>query len=97
MASVEVLYTDDAGGQHEAQVDHAWVEGALAEELGLEEPFGYFVAFVPRETARSAEVIAYDADAEEIGRAVDRPPVVGEEPPPLPDRARIDPRQPAVE
>jgi hypothetical protein len=47
----------------------ARVDAALSERMGASEPFGFWVAFVPR-SARHAkfEIVAYDADGGEIGR-----------------------------
>jgi hypothetical protein len=75
---VQVRYRDSDGNWHDAPVDLAQVDRALAERARADTPFGLFVAFVPRSVDRcqggrredcmGLELIAYGAGGSELSR-----------------------------
>lgn len=69
VARVEVIYKDRAGRPTDASVEVTQVAGALAQRMGADRPFGYFVTFIPPAARRQTiEVIAYDAGGRELSR-----------------------------
>jgi hypothetical protein len=81
VARVRVIHKDGKGGWRDAPVEFARVRGALRERVGSAEPFGFFVAFLPRSMRRyyggpgdrasgppAIEVLAYDDGGKQIGR-----------------------------
>jgi hypothetical protein len=64
---VEVLYRDGDGGQHQAPVELAQAPASMLKKFGLSEPFGFWIAFVPRSAGhRPIDVIAYGQDGERL-------------------------------
>jgi hypothetical protein len=70
VSRVRVVYTGDDGERHDAPLKLARVRGPMVERLEEEDPFGFWVAFLPRSVGASptVEVIAYD----ESGRVLSR-------------------------
>lgn len=65
---VRVVYLDRDGGRHEAPVRVAQMTAQKLEPLEDSEPFGFWVAFVPRSAGhRPIEVTAYAAGGERLG------------------------------
>ncbi len=66
--SVRVVHLDRDGGRHEAPVRLTHVTAEELERFGGGEPFGFWVAFVPRSAGhRPIEVTAYAAGGERLG------------------------------
>ena len=81
VARVRVVYRDGKGGKRDAPVEFVRVRGALRERVGSEEPFGFFVTFLPPSIRRyyrgpgdraqgtpAIEIVAYDDRDREVGR-----------------------------
>jgi hypothetical protein len=70
VSRVRVVYRGRDGERHDAPLKLARVRGAILERLDADEPFGFWVAFLPRSAGGNpmVEVIAYD----ESGRVVSR-------------------------
>ena len=65
---VRVVYIDRDGGRHEAPVQLAQMSAQELEPLEDSEPFGFWVAFVPRSAGqRPIEVTAYAGGGERLG------------------------------
>lgn len=65
---VEVIYTERGGGRHEAPVKLVHATASMLEKFESSEPFGYWIAFVPRSAGhRPIEVVAYDGDGGRLG------------------------------
>jgi hypothetical protein len=65
---VRVVYLDRDGGHHEAPVQLTQLTARKLEPLEDSEPFGFWVAFVPRSAGdRPIEVTAYAAGGERLG------------------------------
>jgi hypothetical protein len=71
VARVRVVYRDRAGARHEAPVKLVQV---TPEELGAieaSEPFGRWIAFVPRSAGRAPlEITAYDDAGRRLGETL---------------------------
>jgi hypothetical protein len=66
---VAVVYSGRDGKRHRASVELNRVDAALAKRMAASGPFGFFVAFVPRDGRKHPiEVIAYDASGAVLGR-----------------------------
>lgn len=64
---VEVLYQDSDGGKHQAPVKLVQATAAKLKQFKSSEPFGYWVAFVPRSAGHQPlDVIAYGANGERL-------------------------------
>jgi hypothetical protein len=65
---VEVVYRDGHGDRREAPVKLTQVGTATVAKVDATEPFGYWIAFVPRSAGhRPIEVSAYAADGHRLG------------------------------
>jgi hypothetical protein len=68
VARVRVVYLDRDGGRHEAPVQLEQVGAAKLERFPGSNPFGFWVAFVPRSAGhRPIEVTAYADDGKRLG------------------------------
>jgi hypothetical protein len=73
---VRVIYTDDRGSR-DAPVELTAVDGELREQIAASQPFGYFVAFLPRAALRGPiQVVAYDDAGRELSRVRHRDPLL---------------------
>jgi hypothetical protein len=70
VSRVRVVYRDRDDEQHDAPVKLVPVSGSKLEAIEASEPFGYWIAFLPRSAGRRPpiEVIAYGEDGEQLGR-----------------------------
>ena len=67
VARVELIYLDRDGGRHEAPLKLVQVAGPVLDKINASEPFGYWVAFVPRSAGhRPIDVIAYGAGGDRL-------------------------------
>jgi hypothetical protein len=65
---VRVVYLDADGRRHEASVQLAQVSAPKLERFRASEPFGFWVAFIPRSAGhRPIEVTAYAEGGERLG------------------------------
>jgi hypothetical protein len=65
---VQVVYLDSDGSRHDAQVQLAQVTASTLEKFRPSDPFGYWVAFVPRSAGhRPLEVTAYAENGDRLG------------------------------
>ena len=68
VARVQVVYEDRDGARHEAPVKLVQVTLEKLGEIDASEPFGRWIAFVPRSAGRApVEITAYDADGRRLG------------------------------
>ena len=68
VARVQVIYLDRDGDRHDAPVKLVQVAGPVLEKIKATEPFGWWVAFVPRSAGhRPIEIIAYGGDGHRLG------------------------------
>jgi hypothetical protein len=64
---VQVVYRDRDGDRHDAPVKLTQVPASTVAKVGASEPFGYWVAFVPRSAGhRPIEVTAYGRNGERL-------------------------------
>ncbi len=64
---VEVLYQDEEGSRHPADVKLAQATASMLKKFERSEPFGCWMAFVPRSAGhRPVEVIAYGGDGQPL-------------------------------
>jgi hypothetical protein len=70
VSRVRVVYRGRDGERHDAPLKLARVRGAILERLEADEPFGFWVAFLPRSVGArpTVEVIAYDDHGRVLSR-----------------------------
>jgi hypothetical protein len=65
---VQVVWRDRSGDRHDANAQLTQVTAAQLEKFPSAEPFGWWIAFVPRATGhRPIDVTAYGADGGRLG------------------------------
>jgi hypothetical protein len=68
VARVRVAYRDRDGARHDAPVHLVQVTASMLRKIESSEPFGYWIAFVPRSAGhRPIEVTAYAANGDRLG------------------------------